>query len=97
MTHSIKATYRQAEALYQLAQQSGYQVATLLHYSGQPQNCPPRRLIMVQNARQCHLLHQPFLADDLRQNQQPKSATLTPADPLFPHKAFRFCVVDQLV
>ena len=96
MAHQIKATYRQALALYYMAQQDGYSVATLLHYGGLVHNRPPRRLIVVQKPQCCrHLQLQPSLADDVRQQLQPQDKAAS--DPLFPHKPFRYCVVDQLV
>jgi hypothetical protein len=97
MAHQIKAIYKQAPAFYQLAHEAGCQVATLLFYGGQPQNRPPRRLILVQTPVHSHqLLQQPALTDDISQCRQP-GPTTPAADPLFPYKQHRSCVLDQLV
>ncbi|MGV3656946.1 MAG: hypothetical protein ACO1NX_03295 [Chitinophagaceae bacterium] len=97
MAKHLTTRYKQGMAHYQMTDEAGYRIATLLHYNGQAQNRPPARFIVVAPRVRCQqLLQQPALADDVRTCLHQTPAAPAP-DPLFPQKEFRHCLVDYLV
>ncbi len=97
MEAQITAWYKEATALYAVAGNNGYMMATLLDYSGAPHNKPPERFIMISNEGRCKSLPEEQQLIDTISKELAKKTKSSELDPLFPDTAFRHRIVDYLV